>query len=62
MMCHCQDLTNPYQASGGVLDGACGYGMLTTDEWPRWAVAGINEQNPVLVESKNQVRRTHCDT
>lgn len=59
-----QDLMNPNLASGGLVDGACGYGLLTTDQWPRWAVAGINAQNPVLVNSANQasVDGYSCDS
>jgi len=43
-----QDLQNPYTPSGGLVQGACGYGSLFATEWPYWAVAGISANNSLV--------------
>lgn len=46
-----QDLQNPYTPTGGLVDGACGYGRLSPNKWPYWAVAGISPQGAQLLAS-----------
>ena len=49
-----QDGLSPTQASGGLLNGACGYEALSQQDWPFWEVVSIGPNNPVAYKGNKK--------
>lgn len=46
----CQDSRDPDEASYGLVEGACGYGLLDRSQWPYWRAVGLGASNPIASE------------
>ena len=49
-----QDGLSPTVASGGLVNGACGYEQLSQQEWPFWDVVSIGPNNPVAYKGNKK--------
>lgn len=49
-----QDGVSPTTASGGLVNGACGYEALSQQEWPFWDVVSIGPNNPIAYKGNKK--------
>ena len=49
-----QDGLTPTTPSGGLLNGACGYGQLSQNQWPFWNVVSLGPNNPVAYKGNKK--------
>ena len=49
-----QDGADPTVASGGLVNGACGYEALSQQDWPFWEVVSIGPNNPIAYKGNKK--------